>query len=618
MQPISLFFPHERLREGQDELVRDIENTLQHGKILLAQAPTGLGKTASVLSIAVPYALKQKKRGFFLTNRHTQHQIAIETLKLIQKKTGQEIKCADLIGKRWMCSQEIAGLFGSDFNEFCKAIVEKRECQYYANVRPAKGMSVEAKAVLKELQRQGALNTEEVISFCKEKTMCSYEISLELAKQAIIIIGDYNYVFNSHVQSALFSKMDISMEDVILIVDEGHNLPSRVTEMMSSALTNFALRNAILEAKKFQYGGVILWLQEIMRILTELSPRDTEKEKIVTKEDFMQRVRTVVDYDGLITQLELAAEEVRKKQRRSFLGGISSFLTSWQGKDEGFVRCISERTGKFGLVLSLQYTCLDPSILTKDIFQQVYAGVVMSGTLQPTSMYTDVLGITRAVEKEYRSPFPVENKLALIIPETSTKYTVRGEEMYKRIAEKCSELAVLIPGNVALFFPSYELRDRIGGFINSSKKKFWEKSEMSKEEKEVFLAQFKAEKERGGVLLGVAGANFAEGIDLPGNLLNGVVVVGLPLSKPDVKTKELITYYTKKFGKGWEYGYIYPAMSKCIQSAGRCIRSETDKGTVIFLDERFTWQNYFCCLPREGLRVTKEYAPLIKDFFGGV
>ena len=97
--------------------------------------------------------------------------------------------------------------------------------------------------------------------------------------------------------------------------------------------------------------------------------------------------------------------------------------------------------------------------------------------------------------------------------------------------------------------------------------------------------------------------------------MNGVIVVGLPLAHPDLQTKETIKYYEMKFGRGWDYGYIYPAMSKCIQSAGRCIRSEKDRGVVIYLDERFAWQNYFICLPREGLIVTKNYAKLLEEFF---
>jgi len=144
---------------------------------------------------------------------------------------------------------------------------------------------------------------------------------------------------------------------------------------------------------------------------------------------------------------------------------------------------------------------------------------------------------------------------------------------------------------------------------------FWEKPDMSKEEKENLLQQFKAEKNTGAVLLAVAGANFAEGVDLPGDLLNGVIIVGLPLAKPDLITKEIINYFQLRFNKGWEYGYIYPAMNKCFQSAGRCIRSEKDYGAIIYLDERFTWSTYFSSFDKEGLIVSKEYAKYLIKFF---
>ena len=139
---------------------------------------------------------------------------------------------------------------------------------------------------------------------------------------------------------------------------------------------------------------------------------------------------------------------------------------------------------------------------------------------------------------------------------------------------------------------------------------------MNKDEKENLLTEFKEEKDKGGILLGVTGANFAEGVDLPGDLLKAVVVIGLPLGKPDLKTKKIIEYYNQKFSRGWDYGYTYPAFSKCIQSAGRCIRSETDRGMIFFLDERFAWQNYYDCFPEKvGLIVSKDYNNLIKDFF---
>ncbi len=611
------YFPHEKIRGGQDELIKDLRQVFNDKKVLLAHAPTGLGKTASALSVALEVALEKKKKVFFLTNRHTQHQIAINTLKEIKNKTGEEIVTVDLIGKKWMCNQEVANLFATEFNEYCKAIVEKGECEFYSKVRTQKKeTTVEGKKKLSDLKQKGPLHNEELINFCKEDGFCSYEMALLLAKEAKVLIGDYNYLFNPFVQSTILKKMDLEVEDIILILDEGHNLPGRVAEMMSSILTTNMLKNGIIEAKKFGFGGVISWLQDLNKILNELANFSTsgkfDKEHKVTKDDFLSAIK---DYDNLVDEIEMAADEIRKKQRKSYLGGIAGFLQAWKGEDEGYLRYIAEKNSRYGQMLVLYYVCLDPSLITRDIFNRIYSGVIMSGTLKPTFMYKDVLGIERGVERDYISPFPIENRLSIVVPETSTKFTLRNDLMFQTIAEKLGEMSRLIPGNIALFFPSYDMRDKIGLFFRSPKKLFWEKSEMNKEEKENLLSEFKAEKDKGAVLLGVAGANFAEGIDLPGDLLNGVVVVGLPLAKPDLVTREIINYHDKKFSKGWDYGYIYPAMSKCIQSAGRCIRSEKDRGVIIYLDERFAWQNYFACLPREGLIVTKNYARLLEEFF---
>ncbi len=627
MQEPFPYFPHETVRAGQDALLKDIDAALASQKILLAHAPTGLGKTAAALSVALQHAIEKQKKVLFLTNRHTQHLIAIETIKLIERKTGEKMPCADLIGKRWMCSQDVAGLYGNEFNEFCKAVVEKGECEFYNNVRSEKGLQVAAKKLLGDLKENGALHNQELVAISKGQRMCSYEIALAMAKKARVIVGDYYYLFNPHVRGAVMDKLGISLEETILIVDEGHNLPGRITDMQSTMLTTLMLRNAILEARKYQFGTLIRWLQEMNKVLQNLALFGKEKERKVSREDFSRPLEQAeqeataipVKYAEIANQFQLAAEEVRKKQRKSYLGGVASFLESWNGADESFVRILSERQGAHESIFCLNYACLDPSVLSRDIFSQAYAGVLMSGTLKPQFMYADLLGIERAVEKEYDSPFPPENRLSLVVPVSSTKYTLRGEVMYKTIAQHCSAISSLVPGNVALFFPSYSMRDAVGRFVGSPKKLFWERADWGKEEKEAFLNDFKAEGNgsagEGGLLLGVAGANFAEGIDLPGNLLNGVVVVGLPLAKPDLKTKELISYYDQKFGRGWEYGYVYPAMNKCLQSAGRCIRSETDKGAIVFLDERFAWQQYFCCLPREGLRVSKEYRVLLKEFF---
>ncbi|HLD39855.1 MAG TPA: ATP-dependent DNA helicase [Candidatus Nanoarchaeia archaeon] len=613
------FFPYPQIRAEQGKLLQDIDSAFQQEKILLAHAPTGLGKTATALSVALHHALEKKKRVLFLTSRHTQHAIAVETLREIKQK-GIYFTTIDLVGKRSMCSQEIAGLFGNDFNDFCKTIVGRGECEFYNNVKNKQQLTVEAKKALSDLQQRYPLHNQEIMNFSREEKMCGYEIAIAMAKTATVIIADYNYLFNPFIQQNFFNKLELEMKDVIVIVDEGHNLPARVVDVLSSALNSITIKNAVLEAKKFGFNGMLFWLQELVRILNELVQSSENNfgsvENLVAKDDFMSKVKAVVDYDELINELELAAEEVRRKQKKSYLGGIAAFLEAWKGEDKGFARMLVEKETNYGPVTTLSYQCLDPRIITEPIFKQIFTGVIMSGTLTPLFMYRDILGITRAVEKEYGSPFPPENKLSVVIPETSTKYNLRGEAMFQKIAGMCTEIAALVPGNIAFFFPSYQLRDSIANHLRSPKKLFFEKKEMTTEDKNTFLAEFKAHKNQGGILLGVSGANFAEGVDFPGDLLNGVVVVGLPLGKPDLQTKEIVKYYEEKFGKGWDYGYIYPAMSKCIQSAGRCIRSETDKGAVIYLDERFAWQNYYACLPREGLRVTKEYQGLLKEFFG--
>ena len=613
---MSKLFPYDKIRSSQDNLIDDIKNSFAQQKILLAHAPTGLGKTASALSVALEFALEHQKTILFLTNRHTQHHIAVETLKDIRKKHGTDIPCIDLIGKRWMCNQEISGLYGVDFTEFCKTIVERGECEFYNNVKNKNNLTVEAKLAVKEFKIQGPLHNEELISLCRQKRFCSYEMAFALAKNTKVLIGDYNYLFNPFVQNMVFKKLDLEMEDVIAIIDEGHNLPSRIADMLSTKLTSFMIRNSILETKKFGYKGLIGWLQELNSILNNMAIFEKEKEKIVRKEQLIDSINKIIDYNEFINELEAAAEEVRKKQRKSYLGGVANFLLQWKSEqDQGYIRYVSERQTKYGPLISLNYSCLDPSLVTTDIFSQLHSAVIMSGTLKPTFMYKDVLGAKRGVLKEYPSPFPPENRITIVIPETTTKYTARSEEMFEEIADRCSKLANLIPGNVAFFFPSYNLRDKIGYFIKTEKKYFWEKSEMSKEEKEAFIKEFKEEKVKGGILLGVAGANFAEGVDLPGDLLQGVVIVGLPLAKPNLITKKIIEYFEDKFNRGWDYGYIFPAMNKCLQSAGRCIRSENDKGAIIFLDARFTWPRYFNCLPREGLIVSRDYEDLIEEFF---
>lgn len=618
----DIFFPHSKIRETQDELIRDICQVLEEKKNLIVHAPTGLGKTAAAISPALSFSLKKDLSVFFLTSRHTQHMIAIETLKDIKKKYDIEFTVADIIGKKWMCCVEgIEALYSGEFADYCKSVREEGKCEFYSNTKKNNKVSVEAKRTLEEIQQKGPLHCEQVIEMCKKEELCPYEISVMLAQKAKVIVADYYYIFNPAVRDGFFAKANKELEKSIVIIDEGHNLPSRARELLTQKLSSIILVRAIKEGKKFGYSEIVEKLSIVLDAVNGLSDDlDSRRfEKLVKKDEFAGKLKESLDYEALASDLITAGDDIRESQKKSYIGSIGKFLEGWQGSDEGFVRIISKIESGKNPSITLSYRCLDPSLITKSIFETAHSSIIMSGTLNPTSMYKDILRFENVVERNFASPFPKKNKLAIIVPETTTKYSFRSESQFKDIARVLGRITDAVPGNSAVFFPSYALRNSVNRYFSaiSGKTVFLEDSRLNKKEKKDLLDRFKRYKDSGAVLLGTASGSFGEGIDLPGDLLKCVVAVGLPLLPPDLETKELIRYYDDKFGKGWDYGYIFPAFIKSLQNAGRCIRSEKDKGVMVFLDQRYALQNYIRCFPKDmEIKVSRDYIKEIEGFFG--
>jgi DNA excision repair protein ERCC-2 len=616
----QILFPHDKMREIQDTMISDVYESIKNKKHMIIHAPTGIGKTVSALAPILSFSLKKDLTIFFLTSRQTQHKIAVDTLKEIKKKYNNNFNAADIIGKKWMCLQDTQSLNSNEFIDYCKKLRDRNECDFYLNTRKSsRRPTIKAQQTLNELKIHGPLHVEELVENCKKPALCPYEMASLMATDAKVIIADYSYIFNPNIRDSLFLRADKKLENSIIVIDEAHNLPARARGMLSSKLSTTNVNRAIKEANKFEFFGILSALKNIKDILEELGvDLDFNKEeKLVRKYQFVDKINEKQNYDELLSELIFAGDEIKERQKQSYVGSIGKFLESWIGQDKGFARILVRDFNDGSLILN--YKCLDPSLITMDVIDRSYATLVMSGTLTPTSMYSDVLGFPKnSFEKVYTNPFPKKNRLCLIIPETTTKFTRRNDDEYMRIAETCNKITNKVPGNVALFFPSYHLRDKIyKSFYSMCKKKMLiEKQYMSKEEKQKMLEDFKEHKDKGAVLLAVSTGSFGEGIDLPGDFLKAVVIVGLPLEKPDLETKELIDYYQEKYGKGFDYGYIFPAITKCLQNAGRCIRSETDKGIIIFLDERFAWQNYLRCLPLDmDFKISKLYEDRIERFF---
>jgi len=613
----EILFPHDEIRETQDQVILQVTKALKNKQHLILNAPTGLGKTDATIPATLSFALKNNLTVFFLTPRHTQHKIAIESLIKIKERYNKDFLALDLIGKKWLCLQEnVQTLNSSQFPEYCRNLKEKELCDFYNNFKRKKTW---VKDFIKQVKDKNPLHVGQVFDLCSEEKYCPYEICLSLAKDAKIIIADYYHIFNKSIRENLFERTQKDLSDCIIIVDEAHNLPGRIRELLTKEISIYVISQAIKEAKSLNNQEAVEQLDSLNNILSNLAKEKMniqDNEVLIKKIDLVKKIDY---YEEVIENLEECAEAISETKKRSFAGSVSKFLRAWVGEDNGFARILSKGFSKSGQpFISLTYRCLDPAISTKEVVDNSHTTIMMSGTLSPTVMYQDLLGIDNPLLSEFKDPFPRDNRLNIVIPETTTKFTERNTTMYKKIAKSCANLVNSIPGNIAIFFPSYKLRDEINIYFQDlcSKTIFFEQQGLSKSEREETLERFKKYKNVGAVLLGANAGSYAEGIDLPGDLLKAVIVVGLPLAQPNLEIKELINYYDKKFQKGWDYGYIFPAIIKSLQAAGRCIRSEKDRGVIIFMDMRYAWPSYSRCFPKDWhIKITKEPEKLIKDFF---
>ncbi|MBI2148904.1 ATP-dependent DNA helicase [Candidatus Woesearchaeota archaeon] len=481
-------------------------------------------------------------------------------------------------------------------------------------------LSVQTQAALSELSKK-ILHVEEFKEYTKSNILCPFEVACLVAKKASVIIADYHHILSPSIREHLMERINKDLSECIIIIDEAHNLPSRCRELLSTQLSTISIDIAIKEAESTGFkdiGSSIKYIKDAFEKLSNLKLNKDTRECLITKTDLLVEISKFIDTDQLINDLFFIGEKIKEIKKRSACTHIANFLINWQGPDEGFSRILKlNRTDRGKELLTLNYNCLDPALITKILAEMSHSIICMSGTLTPLDMYKDLFGF-EAVTADFKNPFPHFNKLSIIVPDTTTKFTARSQDMYKKIAVYCSSIVNEIPGNSAIFFPSYELRDRINFYIQNLciKTTFLEVPNMSKDEKSELIDKFKSYKNSGAVLLGASSGNFGEGIDIEDNILKCVIVVGVPLDRPDLETQELIRYYDNKFGKGWDYGYIMPAIIKCLQNAGRCIRSENDRGVIIFLDQRYIWDSYFKCFPKDSnLRITKEPIKRIKEFF---
>ena len=570
-----LKFPFDKYRKNQRELAVCVYKTIASKKRLFVEAPTGTGKTVSVLFPALKAMGEEKcSRIFYLTAKQSTRKSCEDAIALMKPN----LRSITLTAKDKITFDEEKDL-PDDQNPYFIG--------YYDRIRPA----------MQDVLKHETMITRDVIErYARLHQVDPFEFSLDLSLFCDVIICDYNYLFDPLVYLQRFFTDE--HPDCCFLIDEAHNLVDRGREMYSAHVD----RADVLEAKKLaaDYSkGLVRALEKVNRQLRTLEKECTEYEILPNPGAVsLGMLQVMGEMDKLLE--ELHGKEL-PEQLLEFYFCVRDFLNIDELLDENYV--VYTEMGEGGKVI-LRLFCVNPAANIHRCLEKGKSAVFFSATLLPMDYYRALLSTRKDDYGIYvTSPFRQENRCILTGRDVSSRYTRRGYEEYHRIASYIARTVWTRKGNYMVFFPSYKFMEDVLEVYENEFSAEWvrcisQTSGMNEREKEEFLEEFSASE---GTLVGfcVMGGIFSEGIDLMGEKLIGAIIIGTGLPQIGTEREILRQYYDKKGVNGFDYAYRYPGMNKVLQSAGRVIRTQEDTGIILLLDERFAGKDYRNLFPAE-------------------
>ncbi|MDC7224252.1 MAG: ATP-dependent DNA helicase [Spirochaetales bacterium] len=573
----ALTFPYGDFRPGQRDLSAQVFRAVRDECLLMVQAPTGTGKTMGTLFPAVK-ALGEGKadRVIYLTARTTGRTLAAEAVGDMEKQ-GADLITVILTGKEKICRRPDARRCDPEFCPFAEGYYDKLE---------------EIRDRLEEIR---FLDRDVLNRLADEYQICPFELSLDLGLEADILAADFNHLFDPIVSLKRFFARP--GERYAALIDEAHNLPDRSRDMFTARLS----KKSILEIKRalkkshpdWEKSPLLRSLEGINRQFLEFRKSCDQKgqEWIVLTEPDKTLLQKVQRFN------QLAEENLREDLPPEAFSLLMKFYLEtrfFSRLSELFgssFRFVLESRGKRDCQASL--LCLHPAPLLKEGFDKCASAVLFSATLSPLDYFQKVLLETDREVRRVVMPSPFDPRHCPVIIRTDINTRYRGrEESLGRLIGAIRRGRGECQGNHLVFFPSYRYLE--------SARELWEQTYpeeeilvqtggMDEEARQTFLNRFATARDEGHSLLAFAvmGGIFGEGIDLPGDLLTGVTVVGVGLPGIGPERDLLKEYYDELGWEGYDFAYRLPGWNRVLQAAGRVIRKESDRGIVQLIDDRF-------------------------------
>ncbi len=573
-----LEFPFGSYRASQRELAVSVYGAIKRRKKLFVQAPTGTGKTISTLFPAVK-AMGEGlvNKVFVLTAKGITREVT-ENAFLMMHERGLQVRFLTMIAKDKIC---FTGTLDCDA-EYCEYARG-----HYDRIN---------EAVLDIVENENCINRAKIERYARKYMVCPHEYSLDVSLFCEIIVCDFNHVYNPTARIKRFfgeigSKTSLS---AVLLHDEAHNLFERARDMFSSQLCVQDFSELLkIFPRQYKRRRIYNYTSDLVVYLDKISGT-SHTETVPT------------DFCELLSDFKLQIEDwfnenAKLKQKRKSLFGeiltevyfkVSDFLRTRVFFDERYVVYYEDKLCKL--------LCLDPSYLLAQAQAQVTSSVFFSATLSPLAYYRETLG--GSVEDlclALPSPFSPSQTELFINPYISTKYKERAAS-YKPIADCIRDFVAQRIGNYLVFFSSYEYMNNCLDVYEGDERIIVQEQSMNEEERVEFLQDFDlaSTQERSLVGFAVLGGSFSEGIDLTGERLIGVVIVGVGLPAVTYERNLLCSYYDNAKKPGFDFAYVYPGFNKVMQAIGRLIRTENDTGRVLLIDKRYAENQYSTLLRR--------------------